>query len=248
MTALTAAIGLAAMTVLAAGPAAAAEPGVDPAAAPPANGSFLFDKPKARGVVALTQNGSTMTLRFHLFGLKPDHRYRLVGSAKRCASEAGVLFSRTFRTNARGVAWDPVTYQVDATKVRSVRVKSAATGTTVACVAGATIPVTTDAIAIKVKAEGIRALIVETEPATGGWMVTSSFTGLAPNAIYSLAGKVGTCAAPEGNSWSNDIEANASGREVDLSNHNLSFTATYLDFRLVDAPFEDPPLFCRDVR
>lgn len=246
--AMVAALGTALLAVT--GPVAARGPGVSLAAEVPETGAFLFQGPKVKGLVALTQSGTTATLRFHIFGLKPERQYRLVGRSKGCASTNGTLFRRTFQTTAAGFTWDPVTYQIDARKVVSVRIVNAATGATVACVGSAEIPFTAAATAAKLRAGRIRGLAVETEPAVGSWTVAATFTGLIPNGDYWMFGRTGTCAVPVAGVWSRSVDANGSGKALELYYPSpQAHTATIIELKPADASDEDDPaLICRQIR
>jgi hypothetical protein len=231
-------------------PAAASGPAA-PAGTEPATGAFLFQGSKAKGLVTLTQVGSTATLRFHLFGLRPDRQYRLIGSTKGCPSTGGIQFKRSFKTNGRGVAWDPVTYTMDATKTRSVRIMNAATGAKVACVGTPEFTPTTDARVTKMRTPTIRGLVVErTSSVTGDKTIAAAFTGLAANGEYVLSGRVGTCETPVANVWVTTVSANAAGSRLELTYTTTgSQTATIVQLLDPDAvELTDPAIVCRQIR
>ncbi len=92
----------------------------------------LFDADSGKGLVAVGQGSTGAELAFHLFGLKPRTKYRLVVSSRGCSSSRGTITSKGFRTDRKGVVWDPVPVPGTDTP-RSARIVRARDGKVIAC-------------------------------------------------------------------------------------------------------------------
>ncbi len=80
---------------------------------------FMFPMGLGEGLVTMVQ-GSTSELAFSLSGFRPNTRYTLTVSSRGCSSSKGVLARQSFRTDGRGLGWDPVGVRASA-RPKSVR-------------------------------------------------------------------------------------------------------------------------------
>jgi hypothetical protein len=183
-------VALTAALVLGAVAAGAAEPGGQ---AGSGTAAWKLQAGKARGLVALTQEGDQFALSFQFLGLKADHRYRLLGHASGCDAATGRIFQRSFTTDGNGTAWDPVMFSGSAGAVNSVRLRDLATGEVVLCTAGPTIPLSTntDPIKVDVTESGVRGLVVVSQGSN--LRVLGTMTGLDADSAHRLIERQDAC-------------------------------------------------------
>lgn len=179
---ITATIALA-VTALAAGPAAGATP---------LAGESMYwkvDKNGVKGLVAVnTPNGDDLTVAFQLWGLRPNTKYVLRGSPAACSAPAGApVFERGFKTNGKGVYWDPVTVPAALAEIASLRLRQDGRSSPLLCInssSGVTGGPNPNIATIKIAFTGGRGVAVIDETSTRRTVV--SLTGLKPGVRHTL--------------------------------------------------------------
>lgn len=145
-----------------------------------------------RGLVAVIENPDISTVAFHLTGLKSSHAYKLQGFMSPCGQPGTRLFSRSFTSTAKGIAWDPTPVAPGSDGLVSMRVRDVASGKVVACSTSPAGSVDPQTAVIKLKKTGgLRGLVVV--DGRSGTRVVGSFSGLAADADYLIHGASGLC-------------------------------------------------------
>ncbi len=160
----------------------------------------LYQAGAGKGIVVLEPSG----LSFQFFGLRPSTRYRVVVSSKGCASTKGVITQKTFRTNPRGVVWDPAPVRSNAVP-RSAKLVRA--GKTVGCAPLAQSD--DEETGLKIAGRSPAVVVISQSPTT--WRTSMTVTGLTPNGAYQVVGLGGPCARTSTPVTKQTFTANAKG-------------------------------------
>lgn len=153
--------------------------------ASPTDTGYLFPlSGGTSGLVMVSQGPAGSELSFNVAGLKPRLKYTMVVSSKRCGANKGTLMKRAFRTDGRGMSWDPVRARVTAPPA-SVRITRA--GKTITCQSRPTVilPMVTT-----IKVAKPKAVIVVARNASAASIAVS---GLQANKQYQFVAAQGGC-------------------------------------------------------
>ena len=186
------------------------------------------------GLVAVSQTAAGSQVSFALSGLRPNTKYRLVVGKGRCTG--GAILKRGFRTDKRGVAWDPVAVRATA-RPRSVWIEKG--GRMLVCNPG---PIRLGAASV-VKVTQPRSLVTVAQAAKL-WRVSLAVTGLQPNTRYEFHAKQGGCGPEAVNLFDDDFTTNRRGFGM-MEVQRTPVRGRTIDAVVVDAHDSGEILFCQ---